>query len=94
MRNVETSDQKTEAHQLRVRMNKQSGDISRKPLTIVRSDLQDMNEGSLLLHADVKWENCSLLLHSLNVIRRVRRQEVTLLNAYGTSLAQLYSWKL
>ena len=57
MRNVETSDQKTEARQLRVRMNKQSGDISRKPLTIVRSDLQDMNEGSLLLHADVKWEN-------------------------------------
>jgi hypothetical protein len=34
--NVETSDQKTEAHQLRVRVRKQSGDISRKPITIVR----------------------------------------------------------
>ena len=33
------------------------------------------------LHTDVKWKNISLLLHSLNVIRRVRRQEVTLLNA-------------
>ena len=31
--NVETSDQKTEAHQLRVRVRKQSGDISRKPIT-------------------------------------------------------------
>ena len=34
--NVETSDQKTETHQLHVRVRKQSGYISRKPITIVR----------------------------------------------------------
>ena len=62
--NVETSDQKTEAHQLRVRVRKQSGDISRKPITIVRSELQDMNEGSLLA-SDIK--NAAL---SLNRERR------------------------
>ena len=28
-----------------------------------------------------EWKNCSLLLHSLNVIQRVRRQVVTFLNA-------------
>ena len=59
-----TSDQKTEAHQLRVRVRKQSGDISRKPITIVRSELQDMNEGSLLA-SDIK--NAAL---SLNRERR------------------------
>jgi len=58
--NVETSDQKTEAHQLRVRVRKQSGDISRKPITIVRSELQDMNEGSLL-PSDIK--NAALSLY-------------------------------
>jgi len=35
--NVETSDQKAEAHQLRVSVRKQSGDIFRKPITIVQS---------------------------------------------------------
>ena len=59
-----TRDQKTEAHQLRVRVRKQSGDISRKPITIVRSELQDMNEGSLLA-SDIK--NAAL---SLNRERR------------------------
>ena len=58
--NVETSDKKTEAHQLRVRVRKQSGDISRKPITIVRSELQDMNEGSLL-PSDIK--NAALSLY-------------------------------
>ena len=59
--NVETSaKKKNEAHQLRVRVRKQSGDISRKPITIVRSELQDMNEGSLL-PSDIK--NAALSLY-------------------------------
>ena len=41
-------------------MRKQSGNISRKPITIVRSELQDMNEGSLL-PSDIK--NAALSLY-------------------------------
>lgn len=45
--NSDASAQKAEAHQLRVRVRKQSGDISRRPASIIRTELQGMDENSL-----------------------------------------------
>ena len=61
--NVETNDQKTAAHQLRVCVRNQSGDTSRKSITIVRSEHQEMNEGSVL-PSDIKNAVLSLYRES------------------------------
>jgi hypothetical protein len=45
--NSDASAQKAEAHQLRVRVRKQSGDISRRSASIIRTELQGMDENSL-----------------------------------------------
>ena len=45
--NSDASAQKAESHQLRVRVRKQSGDISRRPASIIRTELQGMDENSL-----------------------------------------------
>lgn len=58
--NSEMSDQKTEAHQSHAHVRKQWGDIFRKPITVVQSELQEINKVYFI--ALWYWKPCTIFI--------------------------------